>query len=138
MPRIIAVDFDGTIVEHRYPKIGALLPDCVRVIRRMKNAGFTLILLTMRSDYGPDGPMLSQAVDFCRNLGIEFDFVNNNPLQLSWTTSRKVYAHLYIDDAALGCPLQARSSGGGIKRPADWISIESALQYWCEERGVKF
>jgi hypothetical protein len=75
----------------------------------------------MRSD-GQEGPMLTHAVDFCRERGIEFWGVNVNPEQAEWTSSPKVYAHHYIGDDALGCPLQDSRDMG--KRPmADWSVI---------------
>lgn len=50
--------------------------------------------------------------------------INDNPEQLSWSLSRKVYAHLYIDDAALGCPLIAVAGG----RPyVDWVEVRKYL-----------
>ena len=48
----IAVDFDGTIVDHVFPEIGAAVPGAFKWLKRFKEAGATLILWTMRSD-GP-------------------------------------------------------------------------------------
>ena len=99
----IAVDFDGTIVEHKFPKIGNPVPGALEWLKRFKEAGATLILWTMRSDGQSSGDVLTQAVEFCKENGVEFDFVNKHPQK--WTTSPKAYAHIYIDDAAFGCPL---------------------------------
>lgn len=97
---IIAIDFDGTIVEHRYPDIGRPVIGAFAWMRTFQNHGAKLILFTMRS-----GKSLDEAVEFCRKNGIEFWGVNTNPEQRNWTTSPKAYARLYIDDAAFGCPL---------------------------------
>jgi hypothetical protein len=120
---ILCVDFDGTLVKHRYPDIGNPIPGAFEALKKFKAMGVTLILWTMRSN-GKDGPMLDQAMEFCRRQGVEFDAVNDNPQPLSWTDSRKVYAHLYIDDAAVGCPLLVAEG----ERPwADWRFIEGRV-----------
>lgn len=119
MAYTIAVDFDGTLAEHRYPDIGPPVPGIAYWLTEFRRQGCKLILLTMRSDDGPDGPTLTQAVEWCSRLGLVFDHVNCNPDQDSWTSSRKVYANIYIDDAALGCPLRQSMRDGG--RPVvDW------------------
>ena len=129
----IAVDFDGTIVEHRYPDIGGTVPGAVECLKRLKALGCTLILQTMRSNNGPDGPMLDQAVAHCRAQGIEFDHVNCNPTQTTWTSSPKVYAHMYIDDAAVGCPLRPCARWNG--RPVvDWERVEAIVLERIEQR----
>ena len=113
----IAVDFDGTIVDHRFPDIGSPVPGALEWLRAFKEAGATLILWTMRSDGQESGDVLTQAVEFCRSNGVEFDFANEHPQD--WTTSPKAYAHVYIDDAAFGCPLRKNPRCGG--RPfVDW------------------
>lgn len=97
---IIAVDFDGTIVTHEYPRIGRPAPGAIEAIKLFQSLGARIILLTMRH-----GTYLENAVNYCKQQGIEFWSVNSNPEQDGWTKSPKVYAHLYIDDAAFGCPL---------------------------------
>ena len=112
----IAIDFDGTVSDHMFPDVGRPVPGAVEWIKKFKEAGAKLILWTMRSD-GPEGDYLQDAVKFCEENGLEFDFFNENPQ--SWTTSPKVYAHYYIDDAAFGCPLKENPRMGG--RPyVDW------------------
>lgn len=112
----IAIDFDGTIVEHDFPEIGNPCPGSFEWMKRFKEAGATLILWTMRSDDQDRQSYLTEAVDFCKENGIEFDFVNEHPQD--WTTSPKAYAHAYIDDAAIGCPLRDSFS---TERPmVDW------------------
>lgn len=96
----IAVDFDGTIVEHAYPKIGKPIPFAFDVLKRLQNeCGCNLILWSVR-----EGDLLTQAVDFCRKNGLEFYAVNANypeEKQDDWR-SRKVVADIYIDDRSLG------------------------------------
>jgi len=111
---IIAIDFDGTIVEHVYPYIGAPVPGAFEWMKKFQEAGASLILWTMRSDGHDDGSTpLTEAIDFCKENGIEFFGINNNPTQISWTHSPKAYAHLYIDDASFGCPLRQNPRMGG-------------------------
>lgn len=94
----IAIDFDGTIVTHEYPNVGRPVPNALRVMKRLQEAGHKLILWTMR-----DGEELKAAQTYCKENGISFFGVNQNPDQ-DWSTSPKAYANIYIDDAALGCP----------------------------------
>jgi hypothetical protein len=119
MTMILAIDFDGTLVEHCFPEIGAEVPLAFHYLQEFQKRGMRLILHTIRSDafatssVSPsseilvhDGRMyLSEAVEFCRVRGIEFWSINKNPEQHTWSQSPKSYAHLYIDDAAYGCPL---------------------------------
>ena len=95
----IAVDFDGTCVTHDYPRIGKEIV-ATKVLKHLVEAGHKLILNTMRS-----GKELQDAIHWFNKNEIELYGVNENPIQKHWTTSPKVYAHLYIDDAAFGCPL---------------------------------
>lgn len=122
----IAVDFDGTIVHHRFPEIGPEVPNAMSVLRVLQSdPSIKLLLWTVRSD-NADRKYLQEAVDWCRDRGVTFYGVNQNPDQLSWSSSPKMYAHIYIDDAALGCPL-----GGplfeGTRQPADWTKIMEQL-----------
>jgi len=117
---IIAVDFDGTCTTHEYPRIGREI-GAAPVLKRLVEAGHQLILWTMRS-----GQELEQAVQWFAERGIPLFGVNGDPTQQIWTASAKPYAQLYIDDAALGCPLcQPRFSG---ERPyVDWEKVERLL-----------
>ena len=98
--KIIAVDFDGTIVEDKYPQIGKPKLFAFETLKKLQNEGYRLILWTYRS-----GEKLSEAVEFCRANGIEFYAVNSSfegeeydPKQ----QSRKINADLFIDDRNLG------------------------------------
>ena len=108
---IIAIDFDGTCVTHKYPEIGEDI-GAAPVLRALVKSGNRLILNTMRShrDYlGRD--LLQEAVDWFKKNDIELYGVNGNPDQKDWTDSPKVYANMYIDDAALGCPKKQTPNG---------------------------
>ena len=123
---IIAVDFDGTIVEHCFPLLGGPVPLAFDYLKQFRDRGARLMLWTMRSDM-PNGDYLSQAVQLCLDNGVEFDFINRNPEQDGWTTSHKQYANLYIDDAAFGCPLIHPSYSDGDPRDnrpyVDWSIV---------------
>jgi len=109
------IDFDGTVVMHEYPAVGADVPHAVDVLRALVARGDALILWTMRS-----GLPLSDAVRWFTERGIELYGVQRSPDQDSWTHSPKAYCHVYIDDAALGCPLIMPEDG----RPyVDWITV---------------
>jgi hypothetical protein len=95
----IAVDFDGTIVEHRYPEIGKEMLFAFRTLKELEKRGARLILWTFRT-----GKELDEAVEYCRNNGIEFYAINKNypeevPDEL---VSRKIDADIYIDDKNIG------------------------------------
>ena len=118
---IIGIDFDGTCVTHDYPRIGKDI-GAVTVLKRLVEAGHKLILNTMRS-----GKELQDAVNWFNENGIELYGANENPTQKRWTQSPKVYAHLYIDDAALGCPLRMNSDLS--ERPfVDWEVVSFLLE----------
>lgn len=100
---IIAIDFDGTICADRFPEIGEPLLFAVESLKKMKENGNKLILHTCRED-SPERKYLTEAVEFCRNLGIEFDAVNENVSDNPYALlgkSRKPYADFYIDDKAM-------------------------------------
>ena len=96
----IAVDFDGTIVEHEYPKIGKPIPFAIDVLKKLQYEDHhMLILWTVR-----EGTLLDEAVKYCKNKGLEFYAVNKNfPEEtLEPGISRKIVADIYIDDRNLG------------------------------------
>ena len=120
----VAVDFDGTIVEHDFPKIGKPVPGAIEWLREWRKCGATLILWTMRSD-NDEGDFLKAAVSYCRVRGVEFDYVNSVPSDRIWTLSPKVHAHVYVDDAAFGCPLIAVPGGRPV---VDWSVVGPRVQ----------
>lgn len=116
----IAIDFDGTCVTHDYPRIGKEI-GATKVLKRLVEAGHKLILNTMRSD-----KELQDAVNWFKKNGIELYGVNENPTQKRWTNSPKVYAHMYIDDAAFGCPL-INAPELSDRQFVDWDSVGRKL-----------
>ena len=97
---IIAIDFDGTVVTHEYPKIGKPI-GAELVLKSWVKSGHKLVLNTMRS-----GKELEEAIEWFKEREIPLYGVNSTPGQRRWTASPKVYAHLYIDDCAYGIPLK--------------------------------
>ena len=97
---LIAVDFDGTIVEHRYPEIGKELPFAISTLKRLQEERHRLVLWTVR-----EGKLLDEAVEFCRQRGLEFYAVNANfPEEEAkpGAACRKLKADLFIDDRNVG------------------------------------
>lgn len=117
---IIAVDFDGTVVDHRFPDVGKDVPGAAKWLRQFVQSGAKIILWTMRSDGREAGQdVLHDAIAWFSKHDIPLFGVNENPEQWEWTQSPKAYAHLYVDDAAFGCPLKENPRLGG--RPyVDW------------------
>ncbi|HEY8559711.1 MAG TPA: hypothetical protein VIL74_04855 [Pyrinomonadaceae bacterium] len=116
----MAVDFDGTCVLHAYPEIGQEVPHAVDVLKRLNENNVKIILWSIRS-----GEYLQEAINWFATRGVKLWAVNKNPQQRFWSKSPKVYAPVYVDDAALGCPLVFPENGG---RPyADWLAIEKML-----------
>ena len=96
---VISVDFDGTVVEHRYPKIGEEIPHATETLKKLMADGHQLVLWTVR-----EGKLLNEAVEWCRERGVEFAAINetlrdNN--ERSHNT-RKIDADIYIDDCNIG------------------------------------
>ena len=97
---VIAVDFDGTIVEHKYPKIGKTQLFAFETLKELQKHKHKLILWTYRA-----GKELEEAIEFCKQNGIEFYAINANYPEEKFevgTISRKIYADIYIDDRNVG------------------------------------
>lgn len=123
---IIAVDFDGTCVTHEFPLIGKDI-GAVPVLKDLVAAGHKLILWTMRDDKvdKPEDNHLEQAVLWFGQHDIPLWGIQKNPTQKHWSKSPKAYAQLYIDDAALGCPLRMEPD---VERPfVDWRAVRAML-----------
>lgn len=132
----ICIDFDGTCTTHDFPDVGKEI-GAVTVLRKLVEAGHKLILFTMRSNvekvvipedsglHDAPGNYLTDAINWFTKNEIPLYGIQSNPTQASWTTSPKAYGQLYIDDAALGCPLVYPMNG---KRPyVDWVEVEKML-----------
>lgn len=98
---VIAVDFDGTIVEHRYPKIGAEIPFATEALKMLIEDKHQLILWSVR-----EGELLDEAVEWCRKRGVEFWAVNRDypeeEAEKNRHYSRKLKADMFIDDRNIG------------------------------------
>jgi hypothetical protein len=128
----ICVDFDGTIVDHRYPEIGQPVPDAIKWLKIFVRHGAKVILYTMRSDDGVAPGALTDAVNYLESEGVKLFAVNSNPGQEEWTSSPKVYGDVYIDDAAFGCPLIMPK---GFARPCvNWKEVGPAVEHMCLSR----
>lgn len=91
---IIAVDFDGTIVEHEYPKIGKPIPFAIETLKELQRDGHTLLLWSVRS-----GDLLQEAIDYVESQGVKFYAYNKNyPDEDVTRASRKLNADIFIDD----------------------------------------
>jgi len=130
---IIGIDFDGTCVTHEFPNIGKSI-GAEPILRKLVQNGHKLILFTMRSDienpisddyniHAKGGLYLTEAVNWFKERDIPLWGINANPEQHTWTHSPKAYCNLYIDDAALGCPL-IRNKGRDY---VDWGMVELSL-----------
>ena len=96
----IAVDFDGTIVEHRYPQIGEEKLFAFETLKQLQKLGHQLILWTFR--YGKE---LDEAIEYCKKKGIEFYAVNKSYPEEEYEPdicSRKIDADIFIDDRNVG------------------------------------
>ncbi|MCQ2331968.1 MAG: hypothetical protein MJZ95_02030 [Paludibacteraceae bacterium] len=117
---LIAVDFDGTIVEHAYPAIGKPIPFAIDVLKRLNAEGHLLVLWTYRT-----GPLLEEAVQYCRERGVEFYAVNRSFPEEEWTDDapRKIDADYFIDDKNIG----------GLP---DWAEIYRIIRYGNSENAA--
>lgn len=108
MTKTICVDFDGTIVEHDFPRIGKPIKGALETLKELKNCGNKLILYTCREDegYNIEKRYLTDAVNYCKENGVEFDAVNRSIKEDEFRPSdglnRKPFAHIYIDDRQFG------------------------------------
>lgn len=99
LPKIVAIDFDGTLVEDSFPDIGEPREFMFRVVKALQKNNVRVILWTCR-----DGKNLLNAISFCHKKGIVFDAINRNipeVIEMYQNDTRKVFADLYIDDKAI-------------------------------------
>ena len=125
---IIYLDFDGTVVEHYYPKIGAPNPHALRVIAKLQNKGYKIILNTYRADLN-DGS-IEEALNYLNDSG-EIEPVREH-LAIKLTPPKfdidvaLTNKELYIDDISEGIPIRRNKSlEYGIM--VDWIELERIL-----------
>lgn len=118
---VVSLDFDGTLVRTDYFPVfdPTPLPGCLEALNWMKeNLSAKFILLTQRDhDHFYDSQIgkvrlkmganknrvsvLQEAIDWCKDVGIDLWGINENPQQFVWSRSRKVYSDLIIDDRSL-------------------------------------
>lgn len=99
LPKIVAIDFDGTLVEDRFPDIGAPIKSMFSLVKALQASNIRVILWTCR-----DGQNLANAVAYCKSYGVTFDAVNTNipeVINMYNNDTRKVFADLYIDDKSI-------------------------------------
>jgi hypothetical protein len=96
---IIAIDFDGTIVEDAYPNIGKPMIFAFETMKKLQSEGHRLILWTYRTD-----KKLQEAVDFCKQQGLEFYAINKSypEEEFDGKISRKINATFFVDDRNIG------------------------------------
>lgn len=95
---VIAVDFDGTIVEHKYPKIGKPIPFAIETLKQLVDDGHTLLMWTVR-----EGELLQEAIDYVESHGVTFYAYNKNyPEEEYKNAARKLNADIFIDDRNVG------------------------------------
>lgn len=116
---IIALDFDGTVVEHEHPEIGPPVPGAITWLQTLITMGARIILWTCRGD-----KELQDAVRYLEKNNIQLFGVNGNPEQ-HWTSSPKAFAHVYVDDRGLGVPL-IRPRPGAMQY-VDWSKVGPML-----------
>lgn len=94
--KIIAVDFDGTLCENKWPEIGTANEELIEYLRDRQKNGDKLILWTCRVD-----DMLRKAVEWCKEKELVFDAVNENLPEIVenfGSDTRKIFSNEYIDD----------------------------------------
>jgi len=128
----IAVDFDGTIVEHQYPEIGKEKLFAFETLHEMQKKGFKLILWTVRS-----GKSLEEAVEFCRNKGVEFYAVNKNYPEevIDENLERKIEVDIFIDDRNIG-GFPGWSAVWQMLNPDENVQIPQGKKLPGDRRGI--
>jgi hypothetical protein len=130
--KLIAVDFDDTVVKQplnaKYPNVGPTIEAAIPVLKELTRVGHRLILWTVR-DLAQDG--ILKAIEWYKDNQIDLYAVNHRPHEdiedargIRHSNSPKVRANLYIDDAALGCPLIYEE---GWRPYVDWQAVEMHL-----------
>lgn len=133
---IIAVDFDGTIVEHRYPEIGREIPFATETLRMLIKEHHKLILWSVR-----EGQLLEDAVNWCRERGVEFYAVNRDypeeTLDNNNHFSRKIKADFFIDDRNIGGLPDWGQIYNMINNKLTWYDVLRQPQFGYEEKKPK-
>ena len=134
-PLKIAVDFDGTIVEHKYPEIGKEILFAFETLRALQDQGHQLILWTFRS-----GKELEEAVEYCRRNGVEFYAINASYPEEVFDEdydSRKIDADIFIDDRNIG-GLPSWGEIYQILNPNENPTLEEEVRSLLQKRRTLF
>ena len=121
MKYTIILDFDGTVVEHRYPRIGKPVPNAIRVLERIQNSGIEIIFNTARCE--ENNHTFTEAVEHMGTIGVKMVSCYMKKRKPIWCIPLE--EHIFIDDIAEGIPLLIDT--GGIDM-VDWNSIERILE----------
>jgi len=130
---IIAVDFDGTIVENEFPKIGQFKPGAKETLAKLHSEGHYIIIWTCRS-----GIKCSAAEKFLKNNNVKYHVINeSNPVNLALhkgVDTRKVHADIYIDDRHLGFKVDWKEIYKEVQKlNGTYIPYWKQLWYWFVE-----
>jgi len=130
----IYLDFDGTVVEHYFPEIGAENPNAIQVIARLQSAGHDIVLNTYRADI--DQKHVQEALGYIRSFEeIQQPIEKYLPEKLEPRSFdlevAKECNQLYLDDIAEGIPMR-RNIVLEFGMMVDWIALEKIL----EEAGL--
>lgn len=136
---IYAIDFDGTVVTHEFPNVGRDIPYAVETLQKIVAHGGKLILWTMRANTTTPpistdptiiecehGNYLDHAIKWFTDREIPLWGIQRNPDQDKWTTSPKAYAHVYIDDSALGAQTMQNPQFSD-RVYVDWAFVDAVL-----------
>ena len=116
-PKIIAVDFDGTLAISKFPDIGKPIQNTIALLKKEQKKGARLILWTCRAN-----EHLAAAVEWCKQQGLHFEAVNENLpdiIAAFGSDTRKIFANVYIDDRGVN------------------ISELTECEYWCDLKGYE-
>lgn len=129
---IIAVDFDRTMVMGTLEPTPLPVPHAIDCVKALINDGAKIILYTMRGNL-QEAKYLDQAVKYMEDAGIELYGVNHNPDQ-KWTDSSKIHADFWIDDRAIGCPIDTVLKDG---KPVDYY-VDWPRAYYMLKRRLEY
>ena len=134
----IAVDFDGTIVEHEYPEIGKPIPLALEILRKLREEDHhKLILWTMR-----EGRLLQEAVDYCEKNGVYFYACNKNYPEedRQYGSPRKIGVDIFIDDRNIGGLLNwgliYKIIKSGSNTVQDFDRIENTIRFQTKKNWM--
>lgn len=132
--KIIAVDFDGTLCENKWPEIGEPNKELIAYLKERQAAGDKLVLWTCRV-----GEILKNAIDWSAEQGIIFDAVNENLPEIVssfGTDTRKIFANEYIDDRNAWYPQLISEQMPQSERMELWGGLIDVVEDWLEEKGI--